>query len=100
MDGILEFAKNNYLILIILGGVFLLALIGYFYDRYQHRDIKIEKDELVDNSLITESHMEEKPVEESAVQPAPVQQPVAQPAQTPIASPTVPQNNNLNNPQA
>lgn len=62
MDNILSFAKDNYLILLILGIFFLLALIGYLYDRYQNRDIKISKDEAND-AVLTESLMEE-PVEE------------------------------------
>ena len=68
MDVILNFAKDNYLILLILGGVFLLALIGYLYDRYQNRDIKISKDETSQDVVLTETSMAEAPHAETQPQ--------------------------------
>ena len=73
MDVILNFAKDNYLILLILGGVFLLALIGYLYDRYQNRDIKISKDEKSQDVVLTETSMAEAP--QVAAQPQAQTQP-------------------------
>lgn len=68
MDNILSFAKDNYLILLILGIFFLLALIGYLYDRYQNRDIRISKDEAND-AILTESLMEEPVPSETKQEP-------------------------------
>lgn len=75
MDGILNFAKDNYLILLILGGVFLLSLIGYFYVKYENRDITIDDNNNTEDTVITESAMEETPSEQ------PVQEQVQQPVQ-------------------
>ena len=78
MDTILNFAKEYYLILLILGGIFLLALIGYFYDRFQNKDIKMDDKNDSEDTVLTESAMEETPVEQ------PVQAQVQQPVQQPI----------------
>ena len=69
MDNILNFAKDNYIILLALGIFFLLALIGYLYDRYQHRDITIAKDEKTDDTILTESLMEEPAPGETKQEP-------------------------------
>ena len=76
MEGIINFAKENYLIFLILGIVFLLALIGYFYDKYQHREIKFAEDG--DNGMSAETSPE---------QPQAVEQVNNQPVQTPVAQP-------------
>ena len=73
MDGILNFAKDYYIVLLIIGGVFLLALIGYLYDRYQNRDIKISKDENNTNEVVTEQTMQG--VQQTAPQPQAQTQP-------------------------
>ena len=72
MDGILNFAKDDYIVLLIIGGVFLLALIGYLYDRYQNRDIKISKEENT-NEVVTEQTMQG--VQQTAPQPQAQTQP-------------------------
>ncbi len=98
MDNILNFAKDNYLILLILGGVFLLALIGYLYDRYQNRDIKIAKDNKSDDAILTESLMEEPKPEDTQVENLNESQPIENPIplveqQAPAEEDTTPQLN-------
>ncbi len=73
MDTILNFAKDNYLVLLILGGVFLLSLIGYCYDKFQNKDIKIDDKNDSNDTVLTESSMEENNPQETVATPQPVQ---------------------------
>lgn len=43
MGKVLEFINSNYLIFFIIGIFFLLALIGYMYDKHQHRDFTVKE---------------------------------------------------------
>ena len=68
MDAILNFAKDYYLIFLIVGGIALLALIGYFYDKYQSKALAVSPSVQDENAEATDSLNEEPKKEEQVVQ--------------------------------
>lgn len=61
MSSILEFAKNNYIILDIICGILIFALIGYAAERMSSRDIKIRKKKTKDTPIVNMNTEQSQP---------------------------------------
>lgn len=54
METILNFAKDYYIVLLIISGILILSLIGYLSETLTSKDIKLKKEEEIpENPVIT-----------------------------------------------